>query len=50
MTDQLWTEVDKYLTDLFIPPDAALDNALASSQSEGLQPINVSPEVARSRW
>lgn len=43
MTDQLWTEVDKYLTNLFIPPDAALDNALASSQSEGLQPINVSP-------
>ena len=42
MTDQLWTEVDKYLTDLFISPDPALDAALESSKSAGLQPINVS--------
>jgi predicted O-methyltransferase YrrM len=43
MTDQLWTEVDQYLTDLFIPHDPALDAALESSKSAGLQPINVSP-------
>jgi predicted O-methyltransferase YrrM len=43
MTDQIWTNVDKYLTDLFIPQDAALEAALEASSSAGLQPINVSP-------
>lgn len=43
MTDQLWSDVDRYLTDLFIPQDAALESALEASTSAGLQPINVSP-------
>jgi predicted O-methyltransferase YrrM len=40
---ELWTSVDNYITDLFIPPDAALDAATRSSDAAGLEPIAVSP-------
>ncbi len=43
MTNQLWTDVDRYLTDRLIPPDAALDAALATSATAGLPEIAVSP-------
>jgi predicted O-methyltransferase YrrM len=43
MTQELWTAVDRYITDLFVPPDAALDSALQSSEAAGLPAINVSP-------
>ena len=43
MTQELWTAVDRYINDLFEPPDAALTAALEASAAAGLRPINVSP-------
>jgi len=40
---QLWTAVDRYLTDLIVRPDAALEAALKDSEAAGLPAINVSP-------
>jgi predicted O-methyltransferase YrrM len=38
-----WTAVDHYLGNLLLPPDAALEAALAASSAGGLPTINVSP-------
>ena len=38
-----WSAVDSYITGLFLPPDPALEAALASSAAAGLPAINVSP-------
>ncbi len=43
MSREQWTAVDRYLTDLLVPPDPALDAALEASAAAGLPPINVSP-------
>lgn len=43
MTNELWTTVDRYISDLFISPDPALEAALQASDSAGLDPIAVSP-------
>src|SRR2546423_123164 len=43
MTQDQWTNVDRYITDLFVPPDHALDSALADSTAAELPPIAVSP-------
>ena len=43
MDQAKWTAVDRYITDLFIGPDAALDAALAASEAAGLPAIQVSP-------
>jgi len=43
MNPETWTSVDRYLTDLFVPADSALDAALAAGVAAGLPPINVSP-------
>jgi predicted O-methyltransferase YrrM len=43
MTEQTWTAVDTYLSNLYIPRDPALEAALESSNVAGLDPINVSP-------
>ena len=43
MTEELWTAVDRYLGDLLVPADPALDEALAASAAAGLPAINVSP-------
>jgi predicted O-methyltransferase YrrM len=43
MTPERWTAVDRYLTDLLVPPDPALDGALEASASAGLPSIHVSP-------
>jgi predicted O-methyltransferase YrrM len=42
-----WTEVDRYLTDLLVAPDPALDAALAASVAAGLPPINVAPNQGK---
>ncbi len=42
MHDQ-WTAVDAYLGELFAPPDAALEAAIAESAAAGLPDIQVSP-------
>ena len=43
MHKDLWTSVDRYLTDQLVPADPALDAALATSASAGLPDIAVSP-------
>jgi len=42
MTDERWTAVDRYLTDLLVPSDAALAAALAASAAAGLPAHQVS--------
>src|SRR5262249_37751459 len=43
MTQDEWTAVDRYIADLFVPPDPALDAALQATADAGMPPINVSP-------
>src|SRR5215469_12728672 len=43
MSQDQWTAVDRYLTDLFVGSDPALEAALAASDAAGLPQINVSP-------
>jgi predicted O-methyltransferase YrrM len=47
MSQELWTAVDQYIANLFIPPDPALEAALASSDAAGLPAINVSPNQGK---
>ena len=47
MSADRWEAVDRYVTDLFEPPDEVLDAALAASRDAGLPPINVSPVQGR---
>lgn len=43
MTQEQWSAVDHYITELLVQPDAALDGALQSSAAAGLPAISVSP-------
>jgi len=43
MSEEKWTAVDRYITDLLVAPDTALEGALAASTAAGLPAINVSP-------
>jgi predicted O-methyltransferase YrrM len=43
MSQEKWTEVDRYITGLFAHSDPVLDEALRRSESAGLPAINVSP-------
>ena len=47
MSPQSWTEVDDYLTQLYLPDDPALTAALAASAAAGLPDIQVSPLQGR---
>lgn len=47
MTQEQWTQVDRYITDLLVPADPALDHALAASQAAGLPAINVAPNQGK---
>lgn len=47
MTQEQWTAVDQYITDLFVPSDAALDAALQSATDAGLPQINVAPNQGK---
>ncbi len=42
MSQELWTDVDHYLTETLHEPDASLDAALEASAAAGLPPIQVS--------
>src|SRR5437899_3698018 len=42
-----WTAVDRYVTDLFVGHDAALNAALEASAAAGLPAINVSPNQGK---
>ena len=43
MTEDLWSKVDRYISDALVKPDPALEAALAASEAAGLPAINVSP-------
>ena len=47
MTQELWTAVDGYICDLLVPPDPALDAALADSAAAGLPAISVTPNQGK---
>jgi len=47
MTPEQWTTVDRYITDLFVPPDPALDTTLRASTAAGLPQINVAPNQGK---
>lgn len=47
MTQERWSEVDRYIADLFAPSDAALDDAIADSEAAGLPPIQVPPNQGK---
>lgn len=47
MKQDLWTAVDKYMADLFVGPDKALDAALTASHKAGLPPIQVTPTLGK---
>jgi len=47
MSQERWTAVDRYITDLLVPPDPALDAALQASAAAGLPAISVSPSQGK---
>ena len=47
MTQEQWNKVDQYISDLLVPADAALDEALAASTKAGLPAINVAPNQGK---
>ena len=47
MNQDQWTAVDRYITDLLVPPDPALDAALQASAAADLPPHNVSPNEGK---
>jgi predicted O-methyltransferase YrrM len=47
MAQRQWTAVDRYITDRLVPPDPALDAALAASDAAGLPPIAVAPNQGK---
>jgi predicted O-methyltransferase YrrM len=47
MSQERWTAVDRYITDLLAPPDPALDEVLRASATAGLPPIAVSPNQGK---
>lgn len=47
MSQEQWTAVERYLTDLLVPAEPALDAALAASAAAGLPPINVPPNLGK---
>jgi predicted O-methyltransferase YrrM len=47
MSQDLWAKVDHYITDLFIPSDSILEEALQASESAGLPSISVTPNQGK---
>ncbi len=47
MGEERWAEVDRYVTELLLPDDAALDATLAASAAARLPAIQVSPPQGR---
>ena len=46
-SQEQWTDVDRYLTDLLVPADPVLDAALADSEAAGLPSIQVAPNQGK---
>jgi predicted O-methyltransferase YrrM len=47
MSQKLWEDVDRYLVEHVIQPDAALSEALAANAAAGLPAIDVSPNLGK---
>jgi predicted O-methyltransferase YrrM len=47
VSQELWSAVDGYNTDLLVPPDPALEAALEASAAAGLPAINVAPNQGK---
>jgi predicted O-methyltransferase YrrM len=47
MTQQLWTSVDDYITELFVPFDPVMQEVLAASEAAGLPSISVAPSEGK---
>jgi predicted O-methyltransferase YrrM len=47
MSQELWTAVDRYITDLLVPANAALEAALQASADAGMPAIAVSPNQGK---
>ncbi len=47
MDEELWTNVDQYLTSQLVPDDEALTHALAASDAGGLPQISVAPNQGK---
>lgn len=47
MTQQLWTSVDDYITDLFVLSDSVLQETLVTSEAAGLPSISVAPNEGK---
>lgn len=47
MSQEQWTAVDRYITELVVPADAVLDAVLADSVAAGLPTISVSPNQGK---
>ena len=47
MTQERWTAVDRYVTELLVPGDPELEGALQASAAAGLPPHEVSPSHGR---
>ena len=47
MTEDRWTAVDRYLTDLLVPSDPALEDALGASEVAGLPQAQVAPNQGK---
>lgn len=47
MSQETWTAVDRYISDLFVPPDPDLEAALRDSAEAGLPPIQVTPNQGK---
>ncbi|MEP0924692.1 O-methyltransferase [Leptolyngbya sp. ST-U4] len=47
MTQDKWIAVDRYITDMLVPPDAVLDAVLEASAAAGLPPHHVSPNQGK---
>jgi predicted O-methyltransferase YrrM len=47
MTKELWTSVDNYISDLFVPFDPVMQEVLATSEAAGLPSISVAPNEGK---
>lgn len=47
MSQEQWTAVDRYITDMLVPSDPVLDAALETSAQVGLPPIAVAPNQGK---
>ena len=47
MSQELWTAVDRYITDLLVPSDPILEAALQASADAGMPAIAVSPNQGK---